>query len=131
MLPKSSIGQAATYTFNQWQALQRYCESGELKIDNNAAERTMRPIAIGRKNWLFVASRTGGQRAAVLMSLVQTCKHNQVEPWAYLRDVFDRLPKLSETPTSEDLDQLLPDRWVKANPAHAWHIQQLRKQDDT
>ncbi|EAQ81528.1 IS66-like element ISBlma9 family transposase [Blastopirellula marina] len=130
LLPKSPIGQAATYTFNQWTALTRYCESGELKIDNNAAERTMRPVAIGRKNWLFVASRTGGERAAVLMSVVQTCKRNQVEPWAYLRDVFEQLPSLGENPTRENLDQLLPNQWLKANPNHVWRIQQLREQDD-
>lgn len=129
MLPKSPIGQAAAYTFNQWNALQRYCDSGELKIDNNAAERIMRPVAIGRKNWLFVASRTGGERAAVLMSVVQSCKRNHVEPWAYLRDAFARLPKLGDAPTSENLDQFLPHRWLKANPNHAWHIQQLRQQN--
>ncbi|TWT34122.1 Transposase IS66 family protein [Blastopirellula retiformator] len=130
LLPKSPIGQAATYTHNQWTALQRYCESGEQKIDNNAAERAMRPCAIGRKNWLFVAGKTGGERAAVLMSLVQTCKRNQVEPWAYLRDVFEQLPKLGESPTNETLDQLLPDQWLKAHPEHVWRIQQLRQQDD-
>lgn len=87
----------------------------------------MRPLAIGRKNWLFVASRTGGERAAVLLSLVQTCKRNQVEPWAYLRDMFDHLPNLGN---AETLDQLLPNQWLKANPKHTWHIQQLRQPED-
>ena len=129
ILPKSPIGQAATYTANQWTALTRYCESGDLSIDNNAAERAMRPCAIGRKNWLFVASKTGGHRAAVLMSLVQSCKQNQVEPWAYLKDVFDRLPTLGESPSHDSLDELLPDRWLLENPQHVWRISQLRQQE--
>lgn len=90
----------------------------------------MRPVALGRKNWLFVASRTGGQRAAVLLSLVQSCKHNQVEPWAYLKDIFERLPLLGESPTAETLDELLPDRWLTQNPQHIWHISQLRKKQE-
>lgn len=67
----------------------------------------MKPCAIGRKNWLFVASKLGGQRAAVLMSLIQTCKRNEVEPWAYLRDLLDQLPKLGEAPPWESLHELL------------------------
>jgi predicted transposase YbfD/YdcC len=68
---------------NQWQALARYCEDGELSIDNNAGERAMKIPALGRKAWLFVASRAGGRRAAILFSLVASCKANQIEPWAY------------------------------------------------
>ena len=128
LLPKSPAGQAATYVRNQWAALNRYCESGLLSIDNNAAERAMKPCAIGRKNWLFVGSRTGGERAAVLLSLVQSCKHNQVEPWAYLRDIFDRLPRLGPNPASDQLDSLLPDRWLQSHPDCAWKIDHLRKQ---
>ena len=82
-LPKSPTGEAARYTRNQWAALNRYVEDGRLAIDNNAAERLMKPVAIGRKNWLFVGSVEAGSRAAVLMSLVASCKLNQVEPWAY------------------------------------------------
>ena len=94
LLPKSPSGKAASYTGNQWQALLRYTEDGQLSIDNNVSERTVKMQAIGRKNWLFVASVTGGQRAAALYSLIASCKANQVEPWAYLRDVFTRLPAL-------------------------------------
>lgn len=75
----------------------------------------MKPCAIGRKNWLFVASREGGLRAAVLMSFVATCKRNQVEPWAYLRDLFIQLPKLGESPADEQLEKLLPDRWLQSH----------------
>jgi transposase len=128
LLPKSPAGQAATYMTNQWAALNRYCESGLLSIDNNAAERAMKPCAIGRKNWLFVGSRTGGERAAVLLSLVQSCKQNQVEPWAYLRDIFDRLPRLGPNPTPEKLEALLPDRWLKSHPDCVWQIDRLRHQ---
>lgn len=87
----------------------------------------MKPCAIGRKNWLFVVSKLGGQRAAVLMSVVQTCKRNEVEPWAYLRDLLDRLPKLGENPPRESLHELLPERWLKANPHHVWRISQTRQ----
>ena len=119
--------QAATYMANQLLALKRYCDSGILSIDNNAAEGAIKPCAIGRKNWIFVASKTGGDRAAVLLSIVQTCKRNEVEPWAYLRDLFEKLPKLGQKPTPEALDELLPDRWLKANPQHVWQINQARQ----
>jgi len=127
LLPKSPIGQAATYALNQWDALLRYCEDGELSIDNNASERAMKAPALGRKNWLFVASKNGGRRAAILFSLVASCKRNQVEPWAWLRDVFHRLPGLpADAP--EQLDQFLPDRWLADHPQHRWEIDALRKQ---
>lgn len=125
-LPKSPIGQAAVYARNQWQALTRYCEDGELSIDNNAAERAMKIPALGRKAWLFVASRAGGRRAAILFSLVASCKANQVEPWAYLRDVFSRLPAIA-TDSPEQLDTLLPDRWLRDHPQHRWVIDNLRR----
>ena len=127
LLPKSPAGQAATYMLNQWSALERYCESGILAIDNNAAERMMRPIAVGRKGWLFVGSLEGGRRAAILMSLVQTCKHVGVEPWAYLRDLFEKLPRLGPNPKDEDLDRLLADRWLIDHPEHVWEIDRIRK----
>ena len=73
LLPKSLIGKAATYTRNQWTALNRYTEDGDLSIDNNLAERTVKPIALGRKAWLFIGSARAGRRAATLMSLVASC----------------------------------------------------------
>jgi len=84
-----------------------------LSIDNNVAEREMKRIAIGRKNWLFVGSDQGGQTAAVLFSFASTCQRLGVEPWAYLQDVLSRLPTL---PT-ERLAELLPDRWQAARAA--------------
>ena len=115
-LPKSLIGKAATYTRNQWAALNRHIGDGDLSIDNNFAERAMRPIAIGRKNWLFVGSEQAGHRAAVLTSLMASCKNNFVEPWAYLKDVLTKLP------SNPELETLLPDQWQKDNPDKRWEI---------
>lgn len=125
VLPKSPIAQSLTYTLNQWAALNRYCEDGELSIDNNVSERTVKIPALGRKNWLFVASHTGGRRAAILFSLVASCKANAVEPWAYLRDVFTRLPSLP----SDGLHDLLPDVWLATHPQHRWQIDDLRREE--
>jgi len=125
-LPKSLIGKAATYTRNQWAALNRYVEDGDLSIDNNFAERAMRPIAIGRKNWLFVGSERAGHRAAILTSLMASCKNNEVEPWAYLRDV---VTCLAHKPAADEITPLLPDNWLKANPDHRWHIAQTRREE--
>jgi transposase len=125
VLPKSPIGKAATYTLNQWDALMRYTEDGDLAIDNNISERTVKVLAMGRKAWLFVGSPRGGQRAAILFSLIASAKASQVEPWAWLRDIFDRLP-LINTDDVEQLDALLPDLWLAANPTHRWQIDALR-----
>ena len=122
-LPKSQIGKAATYTRNQWAALNRYVENGMLSIDNNEAERAMRTVAIGRKNWLFVGSPVAGARAAKLISLVASCKANRVEPWAYLRDIFTRLPR------GVDPNELLPDRWLEQHPTCRWNIADQRENE--
>ena len=114
-MPKSPIAEAITYALNQWDALLRYTTQGFLEIDNNAAERALRPIAVGRKNYLFFGSDVGGATAAVLYSLVQTCKHLGIEPWRYLRDVLERMP----THPPERLEELLPDRWAEARRAAA------------
>jgi transposase len=129
VLPKSPIAAASTYTRNQWQALQRYTEAGFLSIDNNVSERTVKTPALGRKNWLFVASETGGHRAARLFSLTASCKANCVEPFAYLRDIFARLPLLGDSPSAEQLDELLPNRWLAAHPEHRWSIDDLRRSE--
>jgi transposase len=110
VLPKGPMGEAIGYALNNWTALIRYTEAGFLAIDNNVAEREMKRIAIGRKNWLFVGSERGGATAAVLISFTSTCQRLQVEPWAYLQDVLSRLP----TTPREQLDSLLPERWQAA-----------------
>ena len=122
-LPKSQIGKAATYTRNQWNALNRYIKDEALSIDNNLAERAMKNVAIGRKAWLFVGSPMAGERAANLMSLIASCKANRVEPWAYLTDVFTRLP------CGADPAQLLPERWLMENPNHRWTIADRRAEE--
>ena len=111
VLPKSPLGEALGYALNNWAALARYTEAGYLTIDNNAAEREMKRIAIGRKNWLSVGSPRGGQTAAVLLSFTSTCQRLGVEPWSYLRDVLTRLP------AAEPVEELLPDRWEAARRA--------------
>ena len=110
VLPKSPMADAIGYALNNWTALIRYTQAGFLSIDNNVAEREMKRIAIGRKNWLFVGSETGGHTAAVLFSFTSTCHRLGVEPWAYLKDVLSRIP----TTPAERLVELLPDRWLTA-----------------
>jgi transposase len=113
VLPKSPMGEAIGYALNNWEALRRYTEAGFLAIDNNVAEREMKQIAIGRKNWLSVGSPRGGQTAAVLLSFTATCRRLGVEPWGYLQEVLTRLPSLPK----EQLGELLPDRWEAARRA--------------
>jgi transposase len=91
-LPKSPLGQAINYAMKQWEALNRYVEHGQLAIDNNAAERALRMVAVGRKNWLFCGSFEGGRRAAVIYTLIANCKVHGIDPFAYLRDLLRRLP---------------------------------------
>src|SRR3954447_24159473 len=90
VLLKSPMAEAIGYALNQWTALVRYTEAGFLDIDNNVAEREMKQIAIGRKNWLTVGSPRGGQTAAILLSFTATCRRLGIEPWAYLQDVLTR-----------------------------------------
>ena len=113
VLPKSPLGEAISYALNNWSALVRYTEAGFLAIDNNVAEREMKRIAIGRKNWLFFGSARGGHTAAVLVSLTSSCQRLGVEPWAYLQDMLTRLPLLA----GGSCDLLLPDRWHAARVA--------------
>jgi hypothetical protein len=88
----------------------------------------MRIPALGRKNWLFVGSRRGGERAAILFSLVASAKTNQVEPQAYLRNLFETLADRRGA-SPETLEDLLPDRWLVSNPDHRWEIDQLRAEE--
>jgi transposase len=110
LLPKSPMREAFTYALNQWPALCRYTEAGFLSIDNNWAEREMKQIAIGRKNWLQFGSPQGGRTAAILYTFTSTCRRLSVEPWAYLTEVLTRLPTMAK----DQLATLLPDRWQAA-----------------
>lgn len=104
----ASITKAIEYCLKRWQALTRYLEDGNLPIDNNWAENQMRPWALGRKNWLFAGSLESGQRAANVMSLVQSARLNGLDPYAYLADVLSRLP----THPDSQIDELLPHVWI-------------------
>jgi transposase len=140
LLPKSEIRKAFTYTLNQWSALCRYTEAGYLSFENNAAERLVKNPAIGRKNFLFVGGERGGHDAAVFYSLVSSAKMNGVEPFAWLRDVFTKLPyhrdgeafaqaAAGQPVMSTELDELLPDRWLESHPQHAWTIDTIRRKE--
>jgi transposase len=122
VLPKSPEGEAIAYTLSNWKALTCYCDDGDLEIDNNlvyaacgisagsrhsGAERSLRGVAVGRKNWMFYGSDHGGRTAAVLTSLIATAKRFAVDPFAYLRDIFARI---SDHPQHR-LAELLPDQW--------------------
>ena len=112
VLPKSPIGMSISYALSNWQALCRYTEDGDLAIDNNLSERTLRAQAIGRKNWLFVGSDNGGRTAAVLFSMTASCKRHDIDPFAWLREVLRTLP----TQPEDQLDELLPDVWFAHHP---------------
>jgi hypothetical protein len=107
-LPEGSATiKAIDYSLNRWAALTRYIDDGNLPADNNWVENQIRPIAIGRSNWLFVGSLRAGQRAAAVMSLVHSARLNGHDPYAYLRSVLERLP----TQPASRIDELLPHRW--------------------
>jgi len=111
VLPKNPLGQAIKYSLKHWPALTRYLANGMLDIDNNKAERLMRVVAVGRSNWLFAGSDRGGNAAAVIYSLIETCKLNHLNPYDYLRDVLARLPNT----LMRDIDELLPQNWKSPN----------------
>jgi len=110
VLPKSPMAAAITYVLNQWEALNHYTTDGDLHIDNNVSERTLKLIGLGRDNWLFLGSDQGGQTAAVLFSFTATCKLLSIDTFAYLRDVLERLP----SHPVQHLEDLLPHRWQAA-----------------
>lgn len=113
VLPQSPLGEAINYTLNQWHSLALFLEDGDLPLDNNRTEHALRQQVLGRVNWLFVGSGRGGETAAVLYTLVATCKRLRIDPFAYLRDVFTRLPEIA---TDKPLEDLLPDRWIDGHP---------------
>jgi len=104
----SAIGKAIRYTLNQWGSLIRYLDNGNIQIDNNAAERRIKPFVIGRKNWLFNQTPRGANASALLYSLVQTAVANNLEPFDYLKYLLTELPKLGRHYEPEALDQFLP-----------------------
>ncbi|MCB1567533.1 MAG: IS66 family transposase [Xanthomonadales bacterium] len=111
VLGNSGTAKAIAYCLKRWTALARYADNGRYPIDNNPIENAIRPVALGRKNWLFAGSETAGRRAAAIMSLLATAKANQRDPHAWLNDVLNRLP----TTKDRDIATLLPHRWTSAS----------------
>lgn len=107
LAPRTPTAKAVGYALKNWLALVRYTEDGRLEIDNNRSERAIRPLAVGRKNWLFLGSPRGGQAAATVFSLIQTCKELGINPETYLKDVLTRLPATKQ----KNIDALLPHHW--------------------
>ena len=101
---KSDTAMAVRYALGRWESLMRYCDDGRLEIDNNAAERALRAVALGRKNYLFAGSDRGGESAAAIYSLIGTAKLNGIDPESYLRNVLSRI---AEHPINR-IEQLLP-----------------------
>lgn len=104
--PKTLLGKAINYCLNQWSRLENYINDGHAGIDNNVAENAIRPFVIGRKNWLFSGTPDGAEASALLFSLIETAKANSLEPYAYLRYLFEKLP----TTELANMEQLLPTR---------------------
>jgi transposase len=110
----SATAKAIQYSLGRWAALIRYLDDGDLPIDNNHIENRIRPVALGRSNWLFAGSLRAGQRAAAVMSLIQSAKLNGLEPYRYLKDILERLP----TQPASRIEELLPHRWQLTPTAH-------------
>lgn len=113
VLPKSALGEALGYLRNNWDALLVYASDGLMPIDNNDVEQLMKQVALGRKNWLFVGSVEAGNRAAVLLTLISTAVRNDLDVWAYLKDVLDQL-----LAGSTDYHALCADVWKQSHPEH-------------
>jgi transposase len=107
--PQSLLHKAIYYALGQWDRLVRYTQNGILRPDNNLVENAIRPLAVGRKNWLFAGSPRGAHAAAVFFSLIETAKANGLDPHAYLRHLFEMIPMAKET---EDFKKLLPQNFT-------------------
>ena len=113
-LPKAKLLGAINYMLNRWESFTRFLESGAVAIDSNLAERTLKYPILGRKAWLFVGNHDAGETATKLYTLTKTCNRHRIDPFAYLQDVYARLPTMSE----DELPELLPDRWIQEHPQH-------------
>lgn len=106
VLPKSTIREAIAYTLNLWPRLKRYKDNGKWEIDNNLVENSIRPVALGRRNYLFAGSHQAARNAAMMYSFLGTCKMNDIEPLAWLRETLTKIPDCKVN----DLEKLLPIR---------------------
>ena len=136
--PRHDLRRAINYMTTRWECFERFLDSGDIPFDNNASEQAVKNPVIGKKNWLFFGSPAGGQAAAIFYTLTATCRRLKIDPYAYLKDVFERLPvlmqnsfdpdTLSDLVVSSDLDArsnlkslasltpLLPDHWLAEHP---------------
>jgi len=105
VLPKSPLGQAVSYTLNQWPKLITHLKDGRLENNNNQSERAIKPFVIGRKGWLFADSVAGAEAAAIIFSLVETCKHHDIEAYDWFRYVLQQIPLCQ---SDADMEALLP-----------------------
>jgi transposase len=109
-LPQSLMGKAINYALNQWPSLLVFLEDGRLEIDNNLVENAIRPTAVGKKNWLFVGEADAGERGAIIYTVIEACRRRGINPFEYLRDVFARLPSM----TNWQVKEITPEAWLKA-----------------
>jgi hypothetical protein len=108
-LPQSAMGKAIDYALGEWSSLLLYLEDGRLEIDTNLVENAIRPTAIGKKNWLFIGEANAGDRSAVIYTVIESCRRRGLDPYAYLRDLFTRLPSA----TNQQIKELTPEGWAK------------------
>jgi hypothetical protein len=111
-LPQSLLGTAMDYALGQWRTLDVYLEDGKIEIDNNLVENAIRPTALGKKNWLFMGDADAGDRGAILYTVIESCRRRRIDPYAYLKDVLSRLPKM----TNHQVPDVTPEAWAKAYP---------------
>ena len=114
-LPKSPMGEAISYALNQWEAVSRFLEFGEAEIDDNLVENAIRPTCVGKKNWLFFGSDEAGTRNAAVFTFIQNCRMHDIDPYAYLKDVLEKLP----TTTNQHVAELTPLQWKAAREGKA------------
>jgi hypothetical protein len=124
VLPKSKLGQALSYLRNHWEPLKLYLADGRLPIDNNDVEQLMKQVALGRKNWLFVGSVAAGQRAADFLTLVSSALRNDLDVWAYVKDLLDQL-----LAGCTDYASLRPDAWKQSHPEAIRHYRTIERRD--
>ncbi len=113
ILPERTLGKAIAYTLSEWPYLEVYLEAGQIEIDNNLAENTIRPTALGKKNWMFIGGAHTGQRSAIIYTVIESCRRRGICPHEYLTDVLTRLPSA----TTSDIERLTPAGWAAAKAA--------------
>jgi transposase len=114
-LPRSLMGAAIDYAIGQWPTLLVYLRDGRLEIDNNLLENAIRPTAVGKKNWLFIGEAAAGERSAILYTIIENCRRREIDPFAYLKYVFSRLPSM----TNRQIKEITPKAWAKGKSAPA------------